>query len=62
MTKDQVDLIMIEFIDETFGKEILKRQDILSESERMQIINSLIMIVFSHRYSKGDKLIFEAED
>jgi hypothetical protein len=33
----------------------------LSNMERFQIINSMMMIVFSHRYNKGDKFIQEAE-
>ena len=57
-----MDSIVSEFIDETFGNEILKRGDILSDSERMQIVNSLILIVFSHRCSKNDRFILEGED
>lgn len=56
-----MDIIIAEFIDETFGSEILKRGDILNEAERMQVINSFTLIVFSHRYSKDDKFILEGE-
>ena len=33
----------------------------MAAKDRNQMVNSMIMIVFSHRYSKGDRFIVEAE-
>jgi len=61
-----MDIMMKDFIDYIFGSEILQGTHqgaggVLSDVERQQVINSMMMIVFSHRYSKGDKFILESE-
>lgn len=52
---------MLKFIEYIFGSDILKLNDDISKVEQQQVINSMMIIVFSHRYSKGDKFIIEAE-
>lgn len=54
---------MKDFIDCIFGSEILIGTSCneITDTERQQIVNSMMMIVFSHRYSKGDKFILESE-
>ena len=56
-----MDQIMGEFIDQTFGQEILNNTELLNDKERLQIIRSCSLIVHSHRHSKDDKFIIEAE-
>jgi len=60
-----MDIMMKDFIDYIFGSEILQgthqgTDEEITDVERQQIINSMMMIVFSHRYSKGDKFILES--
>ena len=55
-----MDSLVEKFIQSTFGYDIFKFEARVSKLERMQLINSMMMIVFSHRYSKGDSFIQEA--
>lgn len=57
-----MDLLVEKFIVQTFGQELFNYDDQLNlgESEKMALINSMMMIVFSHRYCKGDLFINEA--
>ena len=57
-SKSDMDLIMTKFTELMFGSELMKH---IGQIEKTQIINSMMTIVFSHRYSKGDKFILEAE-
>lgn len=52
---------MIKFIEYIFGSDMLRLSPQITSVERQQVINSMMIIVFSHRYSKGDKFIIEAE-
>merc|ERR1712166_1636495 len=52
---------MIKFIDYIFGSDMLKLGVNITEKERQQVVHSMMLIVFSHRYSKGDRFIMEAE-
>ena len=61
MCKADMNVMMRDFIDYILGKEVLKESNGLGEGERQQIIHSMMMICFSHRYNKGDRFIQEAE-
>jgi len=61
LTKQEMDSIMIKFIEYIFGSDMLRLSPQITSVERQQVINSMMIIVFSHRYSKGDKFIIEAE-
>ena len=56
-SKQDMDSLMQRFIANTFGQDILA----VSQQDLQLMTNSLIQIVFSHRYSKGDRFIVEAE-
>ena len=56
-----MDSTMLKFIDYIFGSNMLKLSNIITDKERMQVVHTMMIIVFSHRYSKGDKFIIEAE-
>jgi hypothetical protein len=60
MTKEEVEKNLINFIDHVFGKELLKSTK-LSENERQQIIQSMMIFVFAHRHTKGDTFITETQ-
>jgi hypothetical protein len=57
-----MDLLVEKFIVQTFGQELFNYDDQpdLGSSEKMALINTMMMIVFSHRYCKGDLFIHEA--
>ena len=52
-----MDEIVLRFVDYVFGADLLGNL----ASDKNQIILSIMQIVFSHRYSKGDKFILEAD-
>jgi len=56
-----MDVLIEKFICMIFGPRILHLDGLNKEVEKRLIINSVTMIVFSHRYSKEDKFIIEAE-
>mmetsp|Transcript_16301 Transcript_16301/g.27555 ORF Transcript_16301/g.27555 Transcript_16301/m.27555 type:complete len:177 (-) Transcript_16301:1002-1532(-) len=58
-SKLEVDKMIKQFFDHLFGSDILAGP--VSPLEKQQVIMSLMMIVFSHRYNKGDRFILEAE-
>ena len=60
-SKSDMNVMMRDFIDYILGKEVLKECGGLNEAQRQQVIHSMMMICFSHRYNKGDKFIQEAE-
>ena len=59
-TKADMDQMMSKFVCSMFGKEIFGTDSELSTSDKLQLIHSMMMIVFSHRYNKGDLFINEA--
>lgn len=61
-TKKEMDAHVEKFIVQTFGQEVLGFEAVaeFGEYERMAMINTMMMIVFSHRYCKGDVFIAEA--
>ena len=59
-SKDDMDSLIEKFIVSTFGANICKLSSRVGILERKQMVNSMMMIVFSHRYSKGDMFINEA--
>lgn len=54
--KEEMDEIMDGFITEMFGDELLKAKS-LSEYQRLQIKNSMIMFSFAHRFTKTDNFL-----
>jgi hypothetical protein len=56
-SKSDMNVMMRDFIDYILGKEVLKECGGLNEAQRQQVIHSMMMICFSHRYNKGDKFI-----
>lgn len=56
-TKLEMDLLLEKFIVHTFGTDILA---VKSELEKKQLVNHVMLVVFSHRYCKGDVFINEA--
>lgn len=61
-SKREMDTHVEKFIEQTFGPEVLAFEHVaeFGEYERMAMINTMMMIVFSHRYCKGDVFITEA--
>ena len=59
-TKVEMDSLIEKFIISTFGANIIRPSARVGYLERKQMVNSMMMIVFSHRYSKGDVFINEA--
>jgi len=55
--KEEMDALILMFLKQTFGDDVVRPEG----KDRNQMVNSMIMIVFSHRYSKGDRFIVEAE-
>jgi hypothetical protein len=58
-SKVEMDELIEKFIINTFGTDIMK---VHNETDAKLMINSMIMIVFSHRYNKGDRFIKESEE
>ena len=56
--KVEMDKIIKAFIEKLMGKNIFESKD-LNEQQKIQIIQSMMLFVQSHRYSKGDKFITE---
>lgn len=56
---DEMIALMIQFIGSMFGANIMP--DCMDEKLQRQIILSMMTVVFSHRYNKGDRFIIEAE-
>jgi hypothetical protein len=59
-SKEEMDILMQQFFNHLFGVNILAGGRV-NELEKQQVITSLMMIVFSHRYNKGDQFIIEAQ-
>ena len=55
-SKAEMDIIMLKFVENVFGAELLN-----GKVDKMQFVHSMMPIIFSHRYSKGDRFITEAE-
>ena len=54
-------MLVEKFIVQTFGSGLLSfKEKSLGDYDRMCLINTMMMIVFSHRYCKGDQFILEA--
>ena len=60
ITKEEMDALIERFLENTFGAQILSNPQ-LDKKSRQQMVNSMLMIVFSHRYIKGDKFLLEAQ-
>lgn len=58
---DQMYLIVQGFIDHIFGKDILTNNSQLSENQKKSIILRVMMILFSHRHTKRDTFIEQAQ-
>lgn len=56
-TKEEIDNILRKFIVQKFGPVIFQLCPSFGEAEQMDIVNSMLMIVFSHRYCKDDVFI-----
>jgi len=54
-----MDIMMKDFIDYILGKDILRE---IPAGMSQQMIHSMMMICFSHRYNKGDRFIQEQEN
>lgn len=54
--KKEMDEIMDGFITEMFGDELLK-SECVSEYQKVQIKNSMIMFSFAHRFTKTDNFL-----
>ena len=60
-TKPEMDQLVENFITSTFGQEIFAYSNTeLGHLEKMQMIDNMMMVVFSHRYCKNDTFINEA--
>ena len=59
-SKDEIDSVLRKFILQKFGPAIFQLSPTFGEAEQMDLINSMLMIVFSHRYCKDDVFIKEA--
>jgi len=57
--KDEMDQLLKRFLTQTFGECLLGPE--VTEQESRQIVNSLMMVIFSHRVTKCDRFIREAE-
>jgi hypothetical protein len=59
MSKSEIEHNLRLFIDHMFGADLLNQ---FSDSEQQQIVQSMMIFVFAHRHSKGDKFIFETQE
>lgn len=59
MSKTEIEHNLKLFINHVFGVDLL---DLLSENEQQQVIQSMMIFVFAHRHSKGDKFIQETQE
>jgi hypothetical protein len=60
MSKQDMDQFIAEFFRHLFNSDLLL-SNTLSPPEQQQVIASLMSIVFSHRFNKGDRFIREAQ-
>lgn len=61
LSKDQMYQIVQGFIDHIFGKDILSNNTSLDANQKKLIILRVMMILFSHRHTKKDTFIEEAQ-
>lgn len=61
LSKDKMYQIVQDFIDHLFGKNILTDNTKLKENQKKAIILRVMMILFSHRHTKRDTFIEEAQ-
>uniref|UniRef100_A0A7S3IN23 Uncharacterized protein n=1 Tax=Strombidium inclinatum TaxID=197538 RepID=A0A7S3IN23_9SPIT len=59
MSRDNITAMVNQFIVLLFGDSIMAED--LSAEEQEEITHCVMMIVFSHRYNKGDRFIHEVE-
>ena len=60
MSKDEMDKTLRQFITHLFGPELLASKAI-SADQKQQLVQSMMIFVFAHRHSKGDKFIVETQ-
>ena len=61
LSKDKMYQIVQDFIDHLFGKDILTNNATLKVNQKKAIILRVMMILFSHRHTKNDTFIEEAQ-
>lgn len=61
LSKDQMYLIVQGFIDHIFGKDILTNNSRLDSKQKKLIILRVMMVLFSHRHTKRDTFIEQAQ-
>ena len=61
LSKDKMYQIVQDFIDHLFGKDILTENTKLKVNQKKAIILRVMMILFSHRHTKRDTFIEEAQ-
>jgi len=61
MDKQEMDAILKDFVAYLFGPEIFTTK-CLNADQKQQLIQSMMIFVFAHRHSKGDKFIVETQD
>jgi hypothetical protein len=61
-SKEDMDMMMTGFIEEILGKHIFASTSPLSELQKLQMKNSMIMFAQAHRHSKKDLFIEEMHE
>ena len=61
LSKDKMYQIVQDFIDHLFGKDIITNNTTLKVNQKKAIILRVMMILFSHRHTKNDTFIEEAQ-
>lgn len=61
ISKDQMYLIVQSFIDHIFGKDFLTNNITLDANQKKSVVLRVMMILFSHRHTKKDTFIEEAQ-
>ena len=61
MSKLEMENNLKMFINYMFGPELLSSKH-LSVDQKQQIVQSMMIFVFAHRHSKGDKFIVETQE
>lgn len=60
MPKTEMDGLLTQFIEQMFGEDIFST-DCFDETQKKQLINSMMVFVFAHRHNKDDKFLKETE-
>lgn len=61
MSKAEMDSLLHQFLESMFGKDLFTNS-CLNETQKKQLINSMMVFVFAHRHNKDDRFLKETEN